>query len=159
MRFGARLTLAVIALAALAAACRVPQDSTSQSRTAVDCGPYARYGKHPGSKVTVYAENRDREADLFEETWADFAGCTGIDVQYEGDGEFEAQIQLRVDGGSAPDMAFFPSPGSWNASRGRGSSSPRAPGSRPSRSRAGRRTGTATRPWTAPSTARRWSRT
>ncbi|WP_328764186.1 MULTISPECIES: extracellular solute-binding protein [unclassified Streptomyces] len=111
MRFGARLTLAVIALAALAAACRVPQDSTSQSRTAVDCGPYARYGKHPGSKVTVYAENRDREADLFEETWADFAGCTGIDVQYEGDGEFEAQIQLRVDGGSAPDMAFFPQPG------------------------------------------------
>src|SRR4051812_43887266 len=102
MRFGARLALAVIALAlaALATACGVPQDSGSQSHTAVDCGPYARYGKHPGTKVTVYAENRDREADLFEETWADFADCTGIDVQYEGDGEFEAQIQLRVDGGS-----------------------------------------------------------
>ncbi|GEB60238.1 ABC transporter substrate-binding protein [Streptomyces gardneri] len=111
MRFGARLALAGIALAALATACGVPQGSGSQSHTAVDCGPYARYGEHPGTKVTVYAENRDREADLFEETWADFADCTGIDVQYEGDGEFEAQIQLRVDGGSAPDVAFFPQPG------------------------------------------------
>ncbi|MFE1550912.1 ABC transporter substrate-binding protein [Streptomyces sp. NPDC058718] len=111
MRFGARLALAVIALAALATACGVPQDSGSKPHTAVDCGPYARYGEHPGTKVTVYAENRDREADLFEETWAGFADCTGIDVQYEGDGEFEAQIQLRVDGGSAPDVAFFPQPG------------------------------------------------
>ncbi|WP_435973363.1 ABC transporter substrate-binding protein [Streptomyces sp. Qhu_M48] len=111
MRFGARLALAVIALAALAAACGVPQDSGAQSHTAVDCGPYARYGRHPGTKVTVYAENRDREADLFEETWADFADCTGIDVHYEGDGEFEARIQLRVDGGNAPDVAFFPQPG------------------------------------------------
>ncbi|MEU1076156.1 MULTISPECIES: extracellular solute-binding protein [unclassified Streptomyces] len=111
MRFGARTALAVIAVAALAAACAVPQDSASRSHPTADCGPYARYGKHPATKVTVYAENRDREADLFEETWADFAHCTGIDVQYEGDGEFETQIQLRVEAGSAPDMAFFPQPG------------------------------------------------
>ncbi|MER8040899.1 ABC transporter substrate-binding protein [Streptomyces hydrogenans] len=111
MRFGARLALAVIALAATVTACGTPQDGGSRSRTAADCAPYARYGKHPGTTVTVYAENRDREADLFEETWADFADCTGIDVSYEGDGEFEAQIQVRVDGGNAPDVAFFPQPG------------------------------------------------
>ncbi|MFB7345583.1 ABC transporter substrate-binding protein [Streptomyces hydrogenans] len=111
MRFGARLALAVITLAATVTACGTPQDGGSRSRTAADCAPYARYGKHPGTTVTVYAENRDREADLFEETWADFADCTGIDVSYEGDGEFEAQIQVRVDGGNAPDVAFFPQPG------------------------------------------------
>ncbi|MGA5642931.1 ABC transporter substrate-binding protein [Streptomyces cinereoruber] len=111
MRFGARLALAVITLAVTATACGTPQDSASRSHTSADCGPYARYGKHPGTEVTVYAENRDREADLFEETWADFANCTGIDVQYEGDGEFEAQIQVRVEGGNAPDVAFFPQPG------------------------------------------------
>ncbi|MET8972166.1 ABC transporter substrate-binding protein [Streptomyces hydrogenans] len=111
MRFGARLALAVITLAATVTACGTPQDAGSRSRTAADCAPYARYGKHPGTTVTVYAENRDREADLFEETWADFADCTGIDVSYEGDGEFEAQIQVRVDGGNAPDVAFFPQPG------------------------------------------------
>ncbi|MFH8791053.1 extracellular solute-binding protein [Streptomyces sp. NPDC017941] len=111
MRSGARLALAVITLAAFAAACGVPQSGGSQSQTAVDCEPYARYGSHPGTEVTVYAENRDQEADLFEQTWADFAHCTGTDIQYEGDGEFEARIQLRVDGGNAPDVAFFPQPG------------------------------------------------
>ncbi|MFC0601673.1 ABC transporter substrate-binding protein [Streptomyces palmae] len=111
MRFGARLALAVTILVCTATACGIPHDSGSRSRTAEDCAPYARYGRHPGTQVSVYASNRDREADLFEETWADFADCTGIDVQYEGDGEFETRIQLRVEGGSAPDVAFFPQPG------------------------------------------------
>ncbi|WP_327276437.1 ABC transporter substrate-binding protein [Streptomyces sp. NBC_01224] len=110
MRFGARLALAVTTLAVTVSACGAPK-SSSQPHEGKDCGPYARYGKHPGTQVTVYAENRDREADLFEETWADFAQCTGIDVAYEGDGEFEAQIQIRVEGGNAPDVAFFPQPG------------------------------------------------
>ena len=111
MRFGARLALAVTTLAVTATACGTPQDSGSRSHTTADCAPYARYGEHPGTTVTVYAENRDREADLFEETWADFADCTGIHVSYEGDGEFEARIQVRVEGGNAPDVAFFPQPG------------------------------------------------
>ncbi|MEV8625203.1 ABC transporter substrate-binding protein [Streptomyces sp. NPDC051079] len=110
MRFGARLALAVIILVVTVTACGTPQQGGSRSHTTVDCGPYARYGEHPGTRVTVYASNRDREADLFEASWEEFAACTGIDVQYEGDGEFEAQIQLRVDGGSAPDVAFFPQP-------------------------------------------------
>ncbi|WP_031007454.1 ABC transporter substrate-binding protein [Streptomyces sp. NRRL F-5727] len=128
MRFGARLALAVTTLALTATACGAPQDSASRSRTSADCAPYARYGKHPGTEVTVYAENRDREADLFEETWADFADCTGIDVQYEGDGEFEAQIQLRVDGGNAPDVAFFPQPGLLERFARAGRLKPASPG-------------------------------
>ncbi|MFI1171061.1 ABC transporter substrate-binding protein [Streptomyces melanogenes] len=111
MRFGARLALAVITFVATVTACGAPHGSGPQSRTATDCGPYARYGKHAGTRVSVYGPDRDREADLFEETWADFATCTGIDVQYEGDGEFEARIQIRAEGGNAPDVAFFPQPG------------------------------------------------
>ncbi|MFJ3922255.1 ABC transporter substrate-binding protein [Streptomyces sp. NPDC090022] len=111
MRFGARLALAVITLVATVTACGAPGGSGPRNHAATDCGPYARYGEHPGTEVTVYASNRDREADLFEETWADFAACTGIDVQYEGDGEFEARIQLRSDGGNTPDVAFFAQPG------------------------------------------------
>ncbi|MFD3533782.1 ABC transporter substrate-binding protein [Streptomyces sp. NPDC058664] len=111
MRFGARLALAVTTLAVTVTACGAPHDGGPRSHEATDCGPYARYGEHTGTEVTVYAPNREREADLFEETWADFAECTGIDVRYEGDGEFETRIQLRVEGGSAPDVAFFPQPG------------------------------------------------
>ncbi|MEU4346248.1 ABC transporter substrate-binding protein [Streptomyces sp. NPDC023838] len=110
MRFGARLVLAVTTLAVMVTGCGSPQ-SGSQPHAGKNCGPYARYGKHPGTRVTVYGSNRDREADLFEETWADFSACTGIDIAYEGDGEFEARIQMRVDGGDAPDVAFFPQPG------------------------------------------------
>ncbi|WP_030671280.1 ABC transporter substrate-binding protein [Streptomyces sp. NRRL B-1347] len=111
MRFGARFALAVIVLVATVTACGAPDGGGSRARAAEDCAPYTRYGDHPGTEVSVYASQLDREADLFEATWADFAACTGIDVQYEGDGEFEAQIQVRTDGGNAPDVAFFPQPG------------------------------------------------
>ncbi|MEV0582103.1 ABC transporter substrate-binding protein [Nonomuraea sp. NPDC050310] len=76
-----------------------------------ECKPYETYGKHEGTKVTIYSPIRDKEADLFQETWKQFSECTGIKVTYEGTGEFEAQIQVRVDGGNPPDLAFFPQPG------------------------------------------------
>lgn len=128
MRFGARLALAVITLVATVTACGAPHGSGSQSRKATDCGPYARYGEHAGTRVSVYGSNRDREADLFEETWADFAKCTGIDVQYEGDGEFEARIQIRAEGGNAPDVAFFPQPGLLERFARAGRLKPASPG-------------------------------
>src|SRR5690606_3455017 len=41
----------------------------------------------------------------------EFSRCTGITIAYEGSGEFEAQLQVRVDGGNPPDIAFIPQPG------------------------------------------------
>ncbi len=64
-----------------------------------------------GTEVSIYASIRDTEADLLEESWAEFTECTGIAINYEGSGEFEAQLQVRVDGGNAPDIAFIPQPG------------------------------------------------
>lgn len=75
------------------------------------CAAYEQYGKHEGTTVSVYSPIRDKEADLFEDTWAEFSDCTGIEITYEGSGEFEAQIQVLVEGGNAPDVAFFPQPG------------------------------------------------
>jgi alpha-glucoside transport system substrate-binding protein len=40
-----------------------------------------------------------------------FEECTGSDVIYEGSREFEAQLQVRVQGGNAPDIAYIPQPG------------------------------------------------
>ncbi|WP_460307776.1 ABC transporter substrate-binding protein [Actinocorallia aurea] len=76
-----------------------------------DCSPYARYGGHDGASVSVHSPFRDREAEGFERSWADFAACTGIDVRLQGDVDFEAQIQVRADGGDPPDLALFPQPG------------------------------------------------
>jgi alpha-glucoside transport system substrate-binding protein len=76
-----------------------------------DCAAFEDYGTFDGAEVSIYSPIRDAEADLLEESWAEFTDCTGIDIAYEGSGEFEAQLNVRVEGGNAPDIAFFPQPG------------------------------------------------
>ena len=61
--------------------------------------------------VTVYGTIGDTEAELLEESWAAWEKESGIDIQYEASKEFEAQIAIRAQGGSAPDSAIFPQPG------------------------------------------------
>lgn len=75
-----------------------------------ECEPYKQW-QDIGGTVSIYASIRDVEAERLERAWQKFVDCTGIKIQYEGSGEFEAQVQVKVDGGNAPDIAFFPQPG------------------------------------------------
>ncbi|MHA6669177.1 ABC transporter substrate-binding protein [Homoserinimonas sp. A447] len=68
------------------------------------------YGDADGV-VTLYGTIADTEADLLNESWADWEEENGIDIQYESSKEFEAQIGIRAQGGNAPDLAIFPQPG------------------------------------------------
>lgn len=61
--------------------------------------------------VTVYGTIADAEAELLEQSWADWEEENDIDIQYEASKEFEAQIAVRAQGGNAPDLAIFPQPG------------------------------------------------
>ncbi|WP_339618874.1 ABC transporter substrate-binding protein [uncultured Salinibacterium sp.] len=61
--------------------------------------------------VTIYGTIADTEAELLEESWADWETENDIDIQYESSKEFEAQISIRAQGGNAPDLAIFPQPG------------------------------------------------
>lgn len=61
--------------------------------------------------VTIVGTIQDTEADLLEESWAAWEEENDIDIQYEGTKEFEAQIGVRAQGGTAPDLAIFPQPG------------------------------------------------
>ncbi|GAB7039749.1 MULTISPECIES: ABC transporter substrate-binding protein [Catenuloplanes] len=97
-----------LGLVLTAAACGGGDDENSAGTG--DCSTYEAY-KHDGTEVSIYASIRDAEADLLEQSWAEFSECTGIAINYEGSGEFEAQLQVRVDGGNAPDIAFIPQPG------------------------------------------------
>ncbi|MFC3298120.1 carbohydrate ABC transporter substrate-binding protein [Arthrobacter agilis] len=85
-------------------------DSAGTSGDA-DCSAYESYGTFDGAEVSVYSTIVDLEAELLENSWADFSECTGIDVAYEGSKEFETQIGVRAQGGTAPDLAIFPQPG------------------------------------------------
>jgi alpha-glucoside transport system substrate-binding protein len=53
----------------------------------------------------------DADQVKFEESIKPFEEATGIDIQYAGSKEFEANITIAVDGGNAPDVVDFPQPG------------------------------------------------
>ncbi|KNC19296.1 sugar ABC transporter substrate-binding protein [Arthrobacter sp. RIT-PI-e] len=76
-----------------------------------DCSTYETYGTFEDAEVSVYSTIVDLEAELLENSWEDFSSCTGIEVAYEGSKEFETQIGVRAQGGTAPDLAIFPQPG------------------------------------------------
>jgi len=78
---------------------------------AAGCEAYAAYMGNEGSSVTLFTSILPPEQQLFEQAWADFEQCTGIDVVYEGSDQFEAQLPTRIAGGNAPDIAFIPQPG------------------------------------------------
>lgn len=68
-------------------------------------------GSADDNVVTVYGTIADTEAELLEKSWADWEEENDIDIQYESSKEFEAQIAVRAQGGTAPDIAIFPQPG------------------------------------------------
>ncbi|WP_405019462.1 ABC transporter substrate-binding protein [Kitasatospora sp. NBC_00070] len=117
MTFRPRL-LAVPAVLALTltAACSNSSDSNgggggSAAPLTGDCVKYQPYAGSSGKTVTMFASIRSPESDSLEKSWAEFSSCTGIKISYEGSPDFESQIQVRVTGGNAPDLAIIPQPG------------------------------------------------
>ncbi len=101
---------AVLSISLLAVACGDDKsDSGSSDNSSVSTGG----GDKPfdGKVVTIFSSIRDVEATRLETAWASFEEETGIDIQHEGSGAFEADLKVRVDGGNAPDIAFIPQPG------------------------------------------------
>ena len=94
-----------------AVACSGDDGGSTRDPDSAECQPFKDYQGHDGKSVSLYSSIRDIEDDRLNESWKLFEECTGIDIEHEGDGAFEAQIQVRSDGGNAPDLAFFPQPG------------------------------------------------
>lgn len=76
-----------------------------------DCSDYEQYGTFEDANVTIGGTILDLEADRLVESWSDFASCTGINIDYQGSSEFEAQIAVLAEGGDAPDIGIVPQPG------------------------------------------------
>jgi len=87
-------------------------DIAAEDTANTDCADYETYGSFDeGTEVNIYGTILEVEADRLNESWKDFETCTGIDVVYEGSGEFEEQINVRVQGGNPPDLGITPQPG------------------------------------------------
>ncbi|MEW5987623.1 MAG: ABC transporter substrate-binding protein [Chloroflexota bacterium] len=71
----------------------------------------ALHGDYKGTTVTVDGPFADEDILRFDKSVEPFETATGIDIQYVGGKEFEANISVRVDAGDAPDIADFPQPG------------------------------------------------
>ncbi|MFP4377374.1 MAG: ABC transporter substrate-binding protein [Spirochaetales bacterium] len=61
--------------------------------------------------VDVFGAFVDTDAQRFEESMVPFEEETGIEIDYEGSGDFESLIAVRAEGGDPPDVAAFPQPG------------------------------------------------
>ena len=104
-----RTAAGVTALALMASACGGGADDAGPA--ADDTPGDAVEGEELGGTVTLMSAFSGEEADLFRESFADFEAATGVDVDYEPTPDFETVISTRVQGGAAPDIAFFPQPG------------------------------------------------
>lgn len=61
--------------------------------------------------ITVLGAVVDQDAERFEESIKPFEEANGIDIVYEGSGDFEQLATLRIEGGNPPDVIMFPQPG------------------------------------------------
>jgi alpha-glucoside transport system substrate-binding protein len=68
-------------------------------------------GMYDGTVVTMAGPFTDQDEVVFNDSIAGFEEATGIDIQYEGSKEFEANINIRLDGGDRPDIVDYPQPG------------------------------------------------
>ncbi len=64
-----------------------------------------------GGTITILGALVDQDAERFQESIAPFEEETGIDIVYEGSGDFEQLATLRIEGGNPPDVIMFPQPG------------------------------------------------
>jgi len=106
-----RSTIGVATLAVAALALSGCAPAAEDTAATGDCAAYADYLGNEGTEVEMYTTIVSPEADLFQESFAEFEECTGITINWNGSQEFEAQLPVRVEGGTAPDLAIFPQPG------------------------------------------------
>lgn len=76
-----------------------------------ECAQLTQFGDLTGKDVTVYTSIVAPEDQPHIDSWKVFEDCTGADVKYEGSKEFETQLQVRVQSGNPPDIAYIPQPG------------------------------------------------
>ena len=106
------LVAAVFALLVVACA-REDDDQAAAADSDIDFtdNAYTDGQDLSGTTVNMFGAFVDEDARRFEESMIPFEEATGIDIVYEGSGDFETLITVRSEGGSPPDIAAFPQPG------------------------------------------------
>jgi alpha-glucoside transport system substrate-binding protein len=121
-----RIAVAAVAMSLVVAACG--SDSSSSNTASGDTtaaggstpasllnGEIKCEQQYKGKSVSVFSPVRDSDTD---KPIADYVGayqplvdCTGVEIKWEGTDQFETEINVRLEGGNAPDVIDFPQPG------------------------------------------------
>jgi len=77
-----------------------------------------------GKTVTVFSPVRDSENDTpiadYVAGYDPLVECTGLEIEWQGTDQFETEINVRLEGGDAPDVIDFPQPGLMAAAARKG---------------------------------------
>ncbi len=107
--------MATITLAACGGSDDSGDDGPGANATSdVDCAAFEEYGDLDGTEVSVYTSIISPEDKPYIDSFEPFEECTGASVEYEGSRDFEAQLQVRLQAGNPPDIAYIPQPGLLN---------------------------------------------
>ena len=98
-------------LAMIAAACADDDNGGAQGDAAEEEAQEIEVGAGSGDTVTMTGPEVEPKARVSSMPSTRSPQQTGIEIQYQGTRDFEAQIGVRVDGGDPPDVAMFPQPG------------------------------------------------
>lgn len=137
MKHTTRLASVVIAAALVAAACGSDSDGSSSNATTAGTaaagdttaagGSTATGGEsllngeipceqqYAGKTVTIFSPVRDTDTDpaisKFVAGYDPLVACTGVKIDFQGTDQFETEINVRLEGGNAPDVIDYPQPG------------------------------------------------
>ena len=99
--------VAVVSLVAAAFVAVSPANATSAACAQIGAG----YLPQQGATVKLFTSVLEPELSKYVAATKPFTDCTGIKVVWEGSGQFESLLPVRVAGGNAPDIAVIPQPG------------------------------------------------
>ncbi len=85
--------------------------TTSASAASSACAGVGNYAKQAGKTVEIFNSVIGLENSRYQAALLPFEDCTGITINWNGTNEFESQLGVRVQGGTAPDIAMIPQPG------------------------------------------------
>ena len=110
-----RLAVAALGVASLMAVAACSGDAETEPGADPgsdrDCSAYESYGDLSGTSVNLYTSIVDPEDKPHIDSFIPFEECTGATIEYEGSREFEAQLPVKIEAGSPPDIAYIPQPG------------------------------------------------
>ncbi|MEZ5215589.1 MAG: ABC transporter substrate-binding protein [Ilumatobacteraceae bacterium] len=126
MKYGKRIALVAASASMIFAACGSDGDSSSSDTTAAsDSGSAATESllngeikcenQFAGKTVSVFSPVRDSDNDApiadYVAAYQPLMDCTGLSIDWQGTDQFETEINVRLEGGNAPDVIDYPQPG------------------------------------------------